>query len=769
MITHPSNDPDPLHGLNPEELLAEVARIDREETSESSQMRWEPPSLQELADAFPELEIVRLIGCGGMSAVFEVRQPELDRSVALKVLPKSLATKPGFVERFRREGRVLARLDHPNIVSVHDFGERDGFGFLLMEFVDGVNLRQAMRASRFTPEQALQVIPKICDALQFAHGEGVLHRDIKPENILLSASGQVKIADFGIAKILGDEAGESAWLTGSGVQLGTAPYMAPEQIEKPATVDHRADIYSLGVVFYEMLTGELPLGRFGAPSEKSGSAVSSHLDDVILRALEKERERRQQSAGEFKTELEGTGNPQTAQRPLGQNWGPFVEYRSRRTVFGLPLLHVVCGPDPVTGKRREARGFFAFGDRARGVFAFGGIATGWVACGGLAIGGITCGGLGIGLISFGGLALGAVLAIGGMALGALAAGGAALGWQAAGGLAIGWHASGASTLSHGGMEDLPAATRWLKSALNYLTLMTLAWIPLEVIAFIVPWWARSRLNGSDGGALAWRILWLIPASVLICADLSWIGGLWMQGGVEMATRHLMPTFVSGIGVVLFGAALPLWLRLVPANSLYGLRIPATLQSSAGWYDINAFAGKHLGIWALLVMGAGLAGFYQLPRHRESYAWAVAALMLVATIAPVVTTYWRMRRGKKLDAASNRLISWIGQAMAAVVISLFIRGFILTAYRVPTTYEPGVPRNSQWIASRLDTGFAPGELVVFEHETGHPWLARVVKREINGLRLRRAGHPDDFFLSWDRIIGKILFSHFSPVERNSGTR
>jgi hypothetical protein len=306
-------------------------------------------------------------------------------------------------------------------------------------------------------------------------------------------------------------------------------------------------------------------------------------------------------------------------------------------------------------------------------------------------------------------------------------------------------------------------------ALILLTLLTLAWIPLEVIAFIVPWWARSRLNGADGGALAWRILWLIPASVLVCADLSWIGGLWMQGGVEMANRYLMPTFVSGIGVVLFGAALPLWLRLVPANSLYGLRIPATLQSSAGWYDINAVAGKHLGIWALLVLGAGLAGFYLLPRHRATYDWAVAALMIVATIAPVVATYWRIRRGEKFQTASSRLVSWIGQALAAVAISMFIRGFILTAYRVPSPYEPALPRNSHWIALRLDTGFAPGDLIVFEHETGHPWLARVVVREVNGLRLRRAADSDEFFLSWDRIIGKILFSHFSPVERSSGTR
>ena len=130
-----------------------------------------------------------------------------------------------------------------------------------MEYVDGVNLRQAMRAGRFTPEQALAVVPKICDALQFAHTEGILHRDIKPENILLDSKGRVKIADFGIARLI-DEKHAEARLTASGGTLGTPHYMAPEQVERPSTVDHCADIYSLGVVFYEMLTGELPLGNF---------------------------------------------------------------------------------------------------------------------------------------------------------------------------------------------------------------------------------------------------------------------------------------------------------------------------------------------------------------------------------------------------------------------------------------------------------------------------------------------------------------------------
>jgi|GEM_PF-6856786 len=273
------------------------------------------PDLDTVRAAFPELEVIELIGHGGMGVVFKARQPRLDRLVALKILPPVLATQPGFAERFTREARALGRLSHPNIVAVYDFGQRAGIFYLMMEFVNGVNLRQAMRTG-VKPEQALILVPRICEALQFAHDHGVLHRDIKPENILLDTTGTPKLADFGIAKLAG-EAGPQTGLTQTGAALGTAAYMAPEQIEKPATVDHRADIYSLGVVLYEMLTGELPLGRFAAPSEKAH--VARGVDDVVLRALEKERERRQQSATEMKTEVEhARTNPGTgAHAPAG--------------------------------------------------------------------------------------------------------------------------------------------------------------------------------------------------------------------------------------------------------------------------------------------------------------------------------------------------------------------------------------------------------------------------------------------------------------------
>ena len=254
-----------------------------------------PPSREAVAAAFPQFEILEMIGQGGMGCVFKARQPQLDRFVALKILPEALARDSAFAERFGREARALAALNHPNIVTVHDFGESGGFYFLLMEFVDGVNLRQALHAGRFTPEQALAVVPPICEALQFAHDRGIVHRDIKPENLLLDKAGRVKIADFGIAKIV---QGSEQAITEQ--PLGTPRYAAPEQARHSA--DHRADIYSLGVVLYEMLTGETPGPKLDPPSSKVQLDV--RLDKVVLRALEKSPELRWQTAAEFSTRLQ---------------------------------------------------------------------------------------------------------------------------------------------------------------------------------------------------------------------------------------------------------------------------------------------------------------------------------------------------------------------------------------------------------------------------------------------------------------------------------
>jgi predicted Ser/Thr protein kinase len=287
-----------LAGLCPACLLKQGAA---ETASHPETPPFQPPGIEEIARLFPNLEILSLLGKGGMGAVYKARQPALDRMVALKILPAQAAGGPGFAERFNREARALARLNHPNIVGVFEFGQVNGMPFFIMEFVDGLSLRQLERAGKLSPREALQIVPQICEALQFAHDEGIVHRDIKPENIMIDKKGRVKIADFGIAKILDPE--RDIALTETKGAIGTPHYMAPEQLENPASVDHRADIFSLGVVFYEMLTGELPLGKFSPPSSRKVE-VDVRLDDVVLRALERDPDRRYQHVSQVKTAVD---------------------------------------------------------------------------------------------------------------------------------------------------------------------------------------------------------------------------------------------------------------------------------------------------------------------------------------------------------------------------------------------------------------------------------------------------------------------------------
>ncbi|EMI40734.1 serine/threonine-protein kinase [Rhodopirellula sp. SWK7] len=262
---------------------------------------FEPPTVGRLTEIFPMLEIIELIGAGGMGAVYKARQPGLDRFVALKILPEEFGHDVKFALRFTREARTLAKLSHPNIVPVFEFGNVDDTYYFLMEFVDGSTLREVVKAGELDPTHALAIVPHLCDALQYAHDKGVIHRDIKPENILIAKDGSVKIADFGLSRILGNDTQQET-LTGTYQVMGTPRYMAPEQMEGAHGVDHRADIYSLGVVFYEMLTGELPIGRFAAPSKKV--EIDVRLDEVVLRTLEKEPQRRYQRASQIKSDVQ---------------------------------------------------------------------------------------------------------------------------------------------------------------------------------------------------------------------------------------------------------------------------------------------------------------------------------------------------------------------------------------------------------------------------------------------------------------------------------
>lgn len=403
-----------LGGLCPACLLREGGSHDS--ATEAGSPGFQAPTIEDVARLFPQLEIIELLGKGGMGAVYKARQPALDRFVALKLLPSRLGAGPASAERFNREARALARLNHPHIVAVYDFGQvsvanpaaTGGVGayqYFLMECVDGLNLRQLQRRGRLAPREALAIVPQLCDALQYAHDEGIVHRDIKPENVLVDRRGRVKIADFGLAKLL-DAPAADARLTVEGQVMGTPHYMAPEQVEHPRDVDHRADIFSLGVVFYELLTGELPLGKFPPPSRKV--QVDVRLDDVVLRALEKEPERRYQRVGEVKSAVETITSAGDATAPAGKTAPAAAgrDVRTARGVLGLPWVHVASGIDPATGRPRVARGVVAVGPTAIGVVAVGRVACGLIACGLFAGGGMATGLASVGLSVVGLLALG---------------------------------------------------------------------------------------------------------------------------------------------------------------------------------------------------------------------------------------------------------------------------------------------------------------------------------------------------------------------------
>ena len=298
-----------------------------------------PP--EQIAPHFPQLEILECLGRGGMGVVYKARQKTLNRLVALKLLAPERVGDSQFAERFTREAQALAALSHPNIVTIHDFGQAGGFYFLLMEYVDGLNLRQLLRMRKFTPEEALTIVPPLCDALQFAHDRGIVHRDIKPENLLLDKAGHVKVADFGIAKMLG--AANGGGTMGKGAPegltqsaLGTPGYTAPEQKTDPQRVDSRADIYSLGVVFYELLTGELPGKPLQPPSRKVH--IDVRLDEVVLRALEQKPELRYQQASVLKTQVEtivATPALPAGGSPRKPHWTTYFPGRT-------PLQYEIC-------------------------------------------------------------------------------------------------------------------------------------------------------------------------------------------------------------------------------------------------------------------------------------------------------------------------------------------------------------------------------------------------------------------------------------------
>ena len=252
----------------------------------------------------PQYDQWETLGHGGMGAVYRARQINLDRRVAIKILPPEAADDEAqFIERFKNEARTMAKLNHPAIVAVYDFGETtEGQLYFVMEYVDGTDVSKMIEEQdRLPPEHALAITAHVCDALQYAHDRNVIHRDIKPANILINREGEVKVADFGLAKM--NDPANALGLTKSGMAMGTPDFVAPEALMLGVTVDHRADLYAVGVMLYQMLTGKIPRGVFSAAS-RHVPGLDPRFDDVIMRAMAEDREERYQSAGEIRRDLD---------------------------------------------------------------------------------------------------------------------------------------------------------------------------------------------------------------------------------------------------------------------------------------------------------------------------------------------------------------------------------------------------------------------------------------------------------------------------------
>jgi len=298
------------------------------------------------------------LGRGGMATVFRGTDTVLGRPVAVKVLSPQYAGDANFVARFRREAQSAARLNHPNLVSVYDTGTDDGVHFIVMEYVDAKTLADYLAGGgRIMPERAIEIAQAVCDALSMAHAHGIIHRDIKPANIMITSKGDVKVTDFGIARVISG----ADTLAQTAAVLGTASYLSPEQAQSQS-VDQRSDIYSLGVVLYEMVTGRPPFSGDSpvmvaskhvleqpTPPSKLNSDVSPALEAVIMKAMSKNPDNRYQDAEEMRADLERARLGQTVQAtPLLPE-----SARTQRIAPAGPPTAVLPAVEPGDGGRRR--------------------------------------------------------------------------------------------------------------------------------------------------------------------------------------------------------------------------------------------------------------------------------------------------------------------------------------------------------------------------------------------------------------------------------
>ncbi len=268
---------------------------------------WEPPTVEMIQRALPQYEISAFIARGGMGAVYKGVQTSLGRTVAVKILPQDIVDDElDYAGRFKREARSMAALSHPNIVAVHEAGETaEGLLYFAMDFIDGTDVAQMMaKRGRLPPAEALRITADVCAALECAHAHGIIHRDIKPSNVLINEQGVVKVADFGLAKIIETDDGQ----THSVVAVGTPDFLAPEAHLPGIVLDQRADIYSAGVMLYEMLTGKVPRGRFDPPSGEV-AGLDARLDAITDKAMRTDREKRYASAAQMRAALANVAVP----------------------------------------------------------------------------------------------------------------------------------------------------------------------------------------------------------------------------------------------------------------------------------------------------------------------------------------------------------------------------------------------------------------------------------------------------------------------------